>query len=249
MTQLAIIGGSGLTRLEGLEITQRRVARTPYGELSGPLVFGRLRGREVVFLARHGPRHTIPPHLVNYRANLWALRDAGVSHVIAVAAVGAVADLPPAAIVIPDQIIDYTYGRAHTFFDEDFAPVTHIDFTRPYCPRLREVLLEAAGRSGVAARDGATYAATQGPRFESAAEIDRLERDGAHIVGMTGMPETALARELGLCYATVAVVANAAAGRGPDLDLHQIERTLEAGMAKVRQLLGTAIGLVLERLV
>ena len=249
MTRLAIIGGSGLTRLEDLEIIQRRVVRTPYGELSGPLVYGRLRGREVIFLARHGPGHTIPPHLVNYRANLWALRDAGVSHVIAVAAVGAIAgDLPPGGIAFPDQIIDYTYGRAHTFFDEDFAPVTHIDFTEPYCPDLRAVLVEAAARVGIPARDGATYAATQGPRFESAAEIDRLERDGAHIVGMTGMPETALARELGLCYATVAVAANAAAGRGPVLDLKEIERTLQGGMGQVRRLLGVAIELAAERL-
>ncbi|HEC25895.1 MAG TPA: S-methyl-5'-thioinosine phosphorylase [Gammaproteobacteria bacterium] len=250
MTRLAIIGGSGLTSLAHLEITKREVSRTPYGELSGPLIYGNLNGQEVVFLARHGYAHTIPPHLVNYRANLWALKEAGISHIIAVAAVGGIPEkFVPTSIVFPDQIIDYTYSRAHTIFDEDHLTVTHIDFTEPYCEELRTVLIDAATRADIAVIPEATYAATQGPRFETAAEIDRLERDGAHVVGMTGMPETVLARELGLCYATIAVVANAAAGRGAaKLDITTIEETLEQGMCRVRGLLGMAIPIAVDSL-
>lgn len=242
MTQLAIIGGSGLTNLKNLEITRREVVRTPYGEPSGALVHGHLSGHAMVFLARHGHGHTIPPHLVNYRANLWALKEAGVRTVIAVNAVGAVARLPAGALVLPDQIVDYTYSRAQTFFDGTAAPVTHVDFSAPYCAQLRHALIAAAADAGIDAVATGTYAATQGPRFETAAEVDRLERDGAHIVGMTGMPETALARELELCYASVAVVANAAAGRGDGaISLKEIELNLEAGMQKVRSLLEHAI--------
>jgi 5'-methylthioinosine phosphorylase len=250
MTRLAVIGGSGLTNLKNLEITRREVVRTPWGDPSGALTFGNLGGHEVVFLARHGYGHTIPPHLVNYRANLWALREAGVTTLIAVNAVGAIdTSMLPASLAIPDQIIDYTYSRAQTFFDGTDRPVTHIDFTHPYCEVLREVLLEAARAAGVEGRPKGTYAATQGPRFETAAEIDRIERDGADLVGMTGMPEAALARELELCYAAIAVIANPAAGRGPsDISLKEIERTLEEGMVKVRAVLEQAIPLAVQRL-
>lgn len=243
MSQLAIIGGSGLTNLKNLTITRREVIRTPYGEPSGPLIYGRLGGYEVVFLARHGYGHTIPPHMVNYRANLWALHEVEVTTVIAVNAVGAIAeDLKPAELALPDQIVDYTYSRAHTFFDGQNQPVTHVDFTHPYCDELRELLKQAGDKAGIGLRFGATYAATQGPRFETSAEIARLEGDGAHMVGMTGMPETALARELGLCYASVAVIANAAAGKGPgNISLREIEDALEHGMERVRTLLEHAI--------
>jgi 5'-deoxy-5'-methylthioadenosine phosphorylase len=243
MSGLAIIGGSGLTRLENLVITYRRVIRTPYGEPSGPLVYGTLSGFEVVFLARHGHGHTIPPHLVNYRANLWALREAGARTVIAVAAVGSInPGLRPTDLVLPDQIIDYTYSRAHTYFDGQNEPVTHVDFTEPYCEALRAKLASAARAAGISMGTRATYAATQGPRFESVAEINRLERDGADIVGMTGMPETALARELGLCYAAVAVVANPAAGRGAGaISLNEVERALASGMEQVRALIERVI--------
>ena len=243
MTELAIIGGSGLTDLKDIAIIRRRVARTPYGEPSGPLVYGTLSGREVVFLPRHGHGHTIPPHLVNYRANIWALREAGVKTIVAVAAVGAInPELQPADLAVPDQIIDYTYSRAHTFFDGQSEPVTHVDFTAPYCESLRVKLIAAARAAGIPIATRATYAATQGPRFESAAEIDRLARDGADIVGMTGMPETGLARELGLCYAALAVIANPAAGRGGgDISVAEVERVLARGMDKVRVLLEQVI--------
>ncbi len=246
MTTAAIIGGSGLTDLKNLSITRREVVRTPYGEPSAPMVYGRLSGKEVVFLPRHGPSHTIPPHQINYRANLWALKQAGIRRVIAVAAVGGIAgSLQAGDLVFPDQIIDYTYGRAHTFFDGEHKKVTHVDFTYPYCTELRGILIEAARRAKIAATDRGTYGATQGPRFESAAEIARMERDGCDIVGMTGMPEAALARELDLRYATIAVVANRAAGKERSLiSLKEIEAHLEKGMTKVRLLLEHAIPLI-----
>jgi 5'-deoxy-5'-methylthioadenosine phosphorylase len=246
---LAIIGGSGLTKLKNLAITRREVLRTPYGEPSAPLVFGNLGGQDAVFLARHGQGHTIPPHEVNYRANVWALKDAGATHVIAVNAVGGItAAMTSGRLVIPDQIIDYTYGRAHTFFGLEQKPVTHIDFTWPYCQPLRTALIEAARRAGLEAAEQGTYGATQGPRFESIAEIRRMERDGADIVGMTGMPETSLARELGLCYASIAVVANPAAGKAEGtISLREIERTLEHGMEKVRSLLEQVLPMLVTR--
>jgi len=239
MSLIAIIGGSGLTKLKNLEITHQEVVRTPYGEPSSALVFGRLGGKQAVFLARHGHGHTIPPHEVNYRANIWALKDAGASHVIAVNAVGGIAPAMTAGrLVIPDQIIDYTYGRTHTFFGNEQKPVTHIDFTFPYCEALREAILRTADAIELDVVRTGTYGATQGPRFESIAEIRRMERDGADLVGMTGMPETSLARELELCYASIAVVANPAAGKAEGtISLREIERILEAGMEKVRHLL------------
>ncbi|MHB1951877.1 MAG: S-methyl-5'-thioinosine phosphorylase [Acidiferrobacteraceae bacterium] len=244
--QLAIIGGSGLTRLKNLEVTDHRVMRTPYGEPSAPLTYGRLEGHTVIFLPRHGPGHTIPPHRVNYQANLWALKECEVSHVVAVAAVGAItADLAPGDLALPDQIIDYTYGRAHTYFGDPHTPVTHVDFTYPYCEELRQLLSDAATRARIAVAPRGTYGATQGPRFETAAEIRRMAQDGATLVGMTGMPEASLARELGLCYATLAVVANRAAGAaGGEISLKDIERHLERGMENVRGVLAQLIALI-----
>jgi 5'-methylthioadenosine phosphorylase len=238
---LAIIGGSGLTQLSTLEEVRREVVRTPYGDPSGPLTRGRLCGQPVVFLARHGYGHTIPPHRVNYRANLWALREAGVARVVSVASVGGIrADLGPGVLVIPHQIIDCTWGRASTFHEGDDQAVIHIDFTEPYDQALRQALIGAAAAVGETVVDGAVYAATQGPRLETAAEIDRLERDGAHVVGMTGMPEAALARELALPYAAVAVVANFAAGRADsahEIRFERIEDTLHCAMGRVKRVL------------
>lgn len=242
---LAIIGGTGLTQLANLELTHRQVVRTPYGEASGPLTFGKLNGRDVIFLARHGYGHTIPPHAVNYQANVWALQSQGATKVISVASVGGIRpDLVPGSLVVPKQILDYTYGRKHTYFDGPDQPVTHVDFTHPYCEILRRRLVEVAGKSGQPIVDGGVYATTQGPRLESAAEIDRLERDGADMVGMTGMPEAGLARELGMRYAAVAVVVNHAAGRGESsegIHLDQINAVLKSSMVKVRALLGKLV--------
>jgi 5'-methylthioadenosine phosphorylase len=217
ITVLGIIGGTGLSALDNLNIARHEPVRTPYGEPSSTLAFGTIRGREAVFLPRHGERHTIPPHAVNYRANLWALHAVGAKSVVAVASVGGIkAHLHPGSLVVPHQILDYTYGREATFVSGSDGRLLHVDFTVPYCAELRQRILAAAVKAGHRVVDGATYAATQGPRLETAAEIDRLERDGADIVGMTGMPEAALARELGLRYAALAIVVNPAAGRGAD---------------------------------
>jgi 5'-methylthioadenosine phosphorylase len=238
---LGIIGGSGLSQLEGMTVTRRRAVRTPYGKPSGTLAFGTLRGRKLVFLQRHGPGHTIPPHEINYRANIWALHAQKVTNAVAIAAVGGIrADLGPGALAVPDQIIDYTHGRQSTFFTRGRRPVTHIDFTRPYCEAMRQRLLRAARAAGVTAAAGGTYAATQGPRLESAAEISRLERDGADFVGMTGMPEAALAREIGLCYAALAVVVNPAAGRGAsehEIRIEDLRLESERALGRVRAIL------------
>jgi 5'-methylthioinosine phosphorylase len=238
---LAIIGGSGLTQLSSMADTRRKVVRTPYGEPSGPLTYGRIRGREAVFLARHGYGHTIAPHEVNYRANLWALKEEGVDGVVSVASVGGIRkDLAPGSLMVPDQIIDYTWGRPSTFYEGAASPVTHVDFTEPYSGPLRARILAAARACGEQVLERGTYAATQGPRLESRAEIDRLERDGADAVGMTGMPEAALARELGLEYAAIAVCANFAAGRGESahvVALERIEAVLAAAMGRVRRII------------
>lgn len=246
MGPVAVIGGTGLDALAGLEESRRENVNTPYGEPSAPLVHGRLGEHEVVFLARHGLGHTLPPHRVNYRANIWALRHVGAASVIGVAAVGGIAaDLSAGDIVVPHQIIDYTWGRRHTFFEGGEDGMMHIDFTTPYCAELRGVLLQAARGAGLTVRERGTYGVTQGPRLESAAEIDRLERDGCSVVGMTAMPEAALARELELCYANCAVVANRAAGRGAEtLSMQAIEANLAAGMGRVRRLLEHAIALL-----
>ncbi len=237
----AIIGGSGLTQLSCLEISHRQIIRTPYGEPSGPFTFGKMKDEDIVFLARHGHGHTIPPHAINYRANLWALHSLQPSHVIAVASVGGIrADLTPGRLIVPDQIIDYTYGREFTYFDDTEQRVRHIDFTLPYSQKTRALLLQAAHKAKAAIVDGGVYATTQGPRLETAAEINRLERDGADMVGMTGMPEAALARELELNYATIAVIANHAAGRGANvkgIPLKEIYAVLENAMVGVRNIL------------
>jgi 5'-methylthioadenosine phosphorylase len=237
---LAIIGGTGLTRLSTLAVARREVVRTPWGEPSSALVFGQIAGRDAVFLARHGHGHTIPPHRVNYRANLWALRNAGATAILAVASVGAIRDGAPGDLVLPHQLIDYTHDREATFFDGGDGRVVHVDFTHPYSATLRGRCLAAAQLAGIALRDGGVYGAVSGPRLETAAEIDRMERDGATLVGMTGMPEAILAREIEIDYAAIAVIVNHAAGRGDSaqqISLDGIARVLDAAMGRVRLLL------------
>lgn len=239
MSLTAIIGGTGLTRLNNLTIDRREKVTTPFGDPSAELVFGRLHQQNLVFLARHGDPHIYPPHKVNYRANIWALKQAGVNCILAVAAVGGIGgEMGPGVIAVPDQLIDYTYGREHTFFADSLETVTHIDFSRPYSPWLRAKLLAAARSAGVAAIDGGVYGCTQGPRLETPAEISRMERDGCHLVGMTGMPEAALARELDIDYACCAVVANWAAGKqAGEITLAEIESNLHQGMADLERIL------------
>lgn len=214
----AIIIGSGFDALASNDALA--LVETPYGMPSAAIKRVALGATSVLTLARHGEPHVIPPHAINYRANLAALKAAGATHVIALNTVGLVTSIvAPGGIGVPDQILDYTWGRQHTIYDGLDEPVQHIEFTEPFCAELRQGLLDAAERAGVDCFAGGVYAATQGPRLESAAEVDRLERDGADYVGMTGMPEAAIARELGLCYAGIAMGVNKAAGRG-DQPIH-----------------------------
>ena len=236
---LGIIGGSGLSELAGLENAEEKLLATRYGPPSSAVVSGRLHGRQVAFMARHGRPHSIPPHRINYRANLLALQRVGVREIVAVNAVGGITDAcEPGVLCLPDQIIDYTWGRAHTFYDDN-SDVAHIDFSRPYTQTLRRRLLLAAASAGVVLRDGGVYGATQGPRLETAAEIRRMQQDGCDIVGMTGMPEAALARELGLDYACLAVVANRAAGLTAEtITQLAIEEVMYRCMGQVKTLIG-----------
>ncbi|HFQ13197.1 MAG TPA: S-methyl-5'-thioinosine phosphorylase [Gammaproteobacteria bacterium] len=245
MRHTAIIGGTGLTAMPGLRIHERLRITTPWGETSAELIRGELNDRPVLFLPRHGSGHTVPPHRINYRANIHALKEAGARHIIAINAVGGIdPELAPGQLVIPDQIIDYTWGRESTFFDGDDAPVVHVDFTEPYCARLRERLLAAAARAGIDVVAQGVYGATQGPRLETAAEIRRMARDGCTLVGMTGMPEAVLARELDCCYASIAVVANLAAGLGEgEITMEEIEKYIARGMDSVGRLLRQILAL------
>lgn len=230
MTTLGVIGGTGFAALEGFAPAPRDGVDAPWGKASAPLLHGRLAGHAVVFIARHGSAHDIAPHEVNYRANLWALREAGVTRVVAINAVGGIGEaFPPGTLAIPHQLIDYSWGRAHTFFEGSAGLLKHVDFTEPYSEAMRTLLLAAAADAGLVATDGAVYGVTQGPRLETAAEIERLARDGCDIVGMTGMPEAGLARELGLDYACCAVVVNRAAGRGADIH-GEFARWVDEGM-------------------
>jgi 5'-deoxy-5'-methylthioadenosine phosphorylase len=243
MTRLAIIGGSGLTALAGLVIQRQQMQPTPWGEPSGPLTFGLLHEKEVMFLPRHGNPHAIPPHRVNYRANLWALKENGAESIIAVNAVGGITrEMYPGRLAIPSQIIDYTSGRQNTYFEENLESVIHVDFTHPYCESLRRVLITAGNKVKLDVFDGGTYGATQGPRLETAAEIARMEKDGCDLVGMTGMPEAALARELELDYAMICVVVNWAAGKAAGvISMDVIEKYLNSGIKLTRTLLEAAI--------
>ncbi|MCG6896581.1 MAG: S-methyl-5'-thioinosine phosphorylase [Thiocapsa sp.] len=239
MACLAIIGGSGFSSFAALQVRECRQVVTPFGETSAPLVCGHLDGTELLFLPRHGVGHRLPPHRINYRANLWALRASGADRVVGLAAVGGIGDrFPPLTIVVPDDIIDYTYGRGHTIYDGEGERMEHVDMTSPYCEELRQALIRACAASGCVAVANGTYGATQGPRLETTAEIARQERDGCDLVGMTGMPEAAIARELGLCYASLAFVVNWAAGKGQGvITMEEIQTNLAKCVGRVEQVL------------
>ena len=242
---LAVIGGTGLYRLADLDAGESHVAGTPFGMPSGPVRLGTLCGRRVAFLARHGEDHTIPPHRVNYRANVWTLHQLGARRVLSVNAVGGITPrMGPRTVALPDQLIDYTHGRLSSFCDVDGAKVEHVDLTDPYAPALRAEVLAAAGRAGVAVVDGGVYGCTQGPRLETRAEIARMARDGCDLVGMTGMPEAALARELALDYASLCLVANWAAGCDPaagEITMEEVFANLETATAAVPRILSALL--------
>lgn len=246
MNKIAIIGGTGLTSLTGVEISETREVETPYGSPSSALSFGNIGDQEIIFLPRHGNPHVIPPHKINYRANIHALKENGVDNIIAVNAVGGItAEMRPGRIVIPEQIIDYTYGRHQTFFEDNLDKVTHIDFTNPFSKDLSKNLVTASLMSGTDVFIGGVYAATQGPRLETAAEVKKLEKDGCDIVGMTGMPETALARELNINYACLSLVVNWAAGKtDEEITMEIIESNLDKGMGKVKTILEETIKVI-----
>lgn len=243
MSKIAIIGGTGLTSLAGVEITETKEVDTPYGSPSGALSFGQMGDKEIIFLPRHGNPHTIPPHKINYRANIHALKENDVMDIIAVNAVGGItSEMRPGRIVIPEQIIDYTYDRKHTFFEDELDKVTHIDFTNPYNSDLGKQIATASLMSGLDVFIGGVYAATQGPRLETASEVNKLEKDGCDIVGMTGMPEAALARELDINYACLALVVNWAAGKTDGaITMEVIELNLNNGIEKIKTVLTKTI--------
>jgi 5'-methylthioinosine phosphorylase len=234
---LAVIGGTGVYAFPGLENSERVDVSTRWGAPSSAIAIGEVQSRRVAFLARHGELHTFAPHRVNYRANIDALHELGVRRVIGVNAVGGIRDdMGPRVLAIPDQLIDYTH-RVSSFCDAEGEAVLHVEFGEPYTESLRHALVDAGRRAGTDMVDGGCYGATQGPRLETRAEIVRMRRDGCDLVGMTGMPEAALARERGMEYACVAVVANWAAGCGPDpgapISLEEIHAHLAAATGRV----------------
>ena len=246
MNKIGIIGGTGLTSLTGVEIVETKEVETPYGNPSAALVFGNIGEQEIIFLPRHGNPHTLPPHKINYRANIHALKENNVTNIIAVNAVGGItSEMRPGRIVIPEQIIDYTYGRHQTFFEDRLDKVTHIDFTHPFSKDISKKLATASLMSGIDVFIGGIYAATQGPRLETAAEVRKLEKDGCDIVGMTLMPEATLARELEMNYTCLSLVVNWAAGKSDEIITTEIiERNLENGMGKIKTILEAVIKII-----
>ncbi|HEY4675210.1 MAG TPA: S-methyl-5'-thioadenosine phosphorylase [Candidatus Bathyarchaeia archaeon] len=243
-TRIAIIGGTGFEQIvKNAEQTQ---TKTPYG-LVKPLSFGEIAGKKIIFLPRHGAGHSIPPHKVNYRANIYALHKAGVERIIALSAVGAINRVfKPGDIVLPHDFADFTKMRAETFYDD--APVTHVDVSEPYCPEMRKLIIKTAKKLGISMQENAVLVCTEGPRFETAAEIRIFGRLGCDVVGMTSVPEVVLARELEICYASVCFVSNMAAGIQERLTPHEVSKISEKISPKVEQLLIETIKILpLER--
>ena len=254
---LAIIGGSGLSKLDILEAAEDSTYSTAFDQKPVKILQGTLAGIPVAFLPRHGAEHDIPPHRINYRANLKALKEHGVTDIIAINAVGGInPQMSPGRLAIPDQLIDYTYGRAHTYYEQDLDEVVHVDFTHPYSKRLRHMLVIAVEQEQLEEDESeesmpvtkGTYGCVQGPRLETAAEIERMRRDGCDMVGMTGMPEAALARELGINYACLALSVNRAAGLDDTpITMEAINRTLATGMKEVKKVLKVFVAIYRDR--
>jgi len=243
MATIAIIGGTGLSRLDALSVHRREMVKTPFGVPSCPLVFGELNGASVVFLSRHGNRQSIPAHMVNYCANVWALHSVGVERIVAVGGVGAIDDTCKVGdIVIPDQIIDYTTDRTSSYERGDVEGFHQVDFSYPFNHVLRQKLIEGGARADVPVVQQGTYGTVSGPRLETVAEVHRMERDGCSIVGMSCMPEAALARELAVDYAFCAVTVNLAAGKADGvISVPDWQSAIETGMASAQRLLSETV--------
>ncbi len=233
MFEMAVIGGSGLYSPDMLKNTGEAELNTPYGKVN--YFHGEIAGQKTVFLPRHGKSHSVPPHRINYHANIWGLKKLGVKNIIASTAVGSVnASMEVGTLVIPDQLLDFTKGRSYTFFDGSNGKVVHVDVTQPYCPTLSPVLFEAASSVGIKAHGEGVYVCTEGPRFETAAEIKMYKQLGGDIVGMTGIPEAILAREAEMCYAAFSLVTNLAAGISPTKLSHtEVFECMEATNSKL----------------
>lgn len=240
--EIGIIGGSGFYDFPDMLNPQEVHVETPYADVLGVKV-GQVGERTVAFMARHGSGHRLPPHKINYRANIWALKELGVKKIISINAVGGIdSDMPPGAILLPDQIIDYTYSREHTFVDLLNDQLNHIDFTYPFSEDIRAALSDVLAASDVHLSEKGVYGCTQGPRLETVAEVNRLERDGCNVIGMTGMPEAALARELGMEYGMLCTVVNWAAGRSAEeITLEQIHEILDNAFPVISEALVATI--------
>ncbi len=247
MSKIGVIAGSGLYEIEGLTIKREKRVTTPFGKPSGQYVIGEIGGSEIIFLPRHGRHHDIPPHMINYRANIWGFKKLGVARILSISAAGGIKrGLRPGDIVISDQILDMTRSRDATFY-EGKEGVVHIDFTEPFCPELRKIVLKAGRRINVSLKNGGTYVAVQGPRLETASEIRSFGLLGGDIVGMTGMPEASLARELEICYTGISVVANYAAGiRKKKLTVPEVMEAMKETTERLRGLLKETFSLVPE---
>lgn len=245
MSKIGVIGGSGLYEIEGFVLRKRQAVATPYGKPSDKYLLGKIGKTEVVFLPRHGSHHNIPPHMINYRANIFGFHKLGVKRVLSISAVGGIRKgLKPGDIVILDQVLDMTRNRKSTFYDGKNG-VVHIDFTDPYCPELRETLKKAGRRVRVSVKNGGTYVAVEGPRLESASEIRSFGILGGDVVGMTGMPEASLARELEICYSGLSVVANYAAGISRrKLTVAEVMEAMKAATTNIKRLLSETFRLI-----
>lgn len=247
LVRIALVGGSGLYSLEQIEEPQKKRIGTPYGK-SPEIITGKIEDKEIAFMQRHGEGHTAPPHKINYRANIWALKEVGVERIIATTAVGSLnPEIGPGEFVILDQFLDFTKSRNSTFYEGGEGGVVHVDMTKPYCPELRNVLQETAGKIGVKTHSSGTYACTEGPRFETAAEIQMLAQLGGDVVGMTNVPEVVLARELEMCYSTVSIVTNFAAGISDKKLTHdEVSEIMEKNTEKIKELVFSTVNEVSE---
>lgn len=246
MVKIGIIAGSGFYNIGDAHVVKKRGMSTPFGEPSDVHTIFAIGNKEVAFLPRHGSSHHIPPHKVNYRANLWGLHELGVERILSIGAVGGIKRVfKPGTIVIPDQVIDMTCGRMSSFYDG--PDVIHIDFTEPYCPAMRKVLLQAGTRMGIPLINGGTYVCTNGPRLETSAEIKVFKMMGGDLVGMTGMPEAALAKELELCFTSINVVTNPAAGMGRSrLTTTEVVHTMQQTGKDLKRLIKIFLSLIPE---